>query len=95
MMTPAIANLIREGKTYQIASSMQAGRGDGMHTMDQHLAELVNVGAITRKAALEKAHDLESITRLIQRVDTLTDSSSQAIAASEPDFGDSFSGQVR
>jgi len=95
MMTPAIANLIREGKTYQIASAMQAGRGDGMHTMDQHLAELVNVGAITRKAALEKAHDLEGIARLIQRVDTLTDSSSQAIAASEPDFGDSFSGQVR
>lgn len=95
MMTPAIANLIREGKTYQIASAMQAGRGDGMHTMDQHLAELVNVGVITRKAALEKAHDLEGIGRLIQRVDTLTDSSSQAIAASGPDFGDSFSGQVR
>lgn len=95
MMTPAIANLIREGKTYQIASAMQAGRGEGMHTMDQHLAELVDSGTITRRAALEKAHDLESITRLIQRTDTLTDSSSQAIAASGPDFGDSYSGQVR
>lgn len=95
MMTPAIANLIREGKTYQIASAMQAGRGDGMHTMDQHLAELVDTGTITRRAALEKAHDLESISRLIQRTDTLTDSSSQAIAASGPDFGDSYSGQVR
>ncbi|WP_285115713.1 type IV pilus twitching motility protein PilT [Leifsonia sp. fls2-241-R2A-40a] len=93
MMTPAIANLIREGKTYQIASSMQAGAGDGMHTMDQHLADLVDSGVITRTAALEKAHDLESITRLIQRADT--DTSAQAFAASEPDFGDSFSGQVR
>ncbi|MFP3466310.1 type IV pilus twitching motility protein PilT [Leifsonia sp. SIMBA_070] len=93
MMTPAIANLIREGKTYQIASAMQAGAGDGMHTMDQHLADLVDSGTITRTAALEKAHDLESITRLIQRADS--DTSAQAFAASEPDFGDSFSGQVR
>ncbi|SEA55064.1 type IV pilus twitching motility protein PilT [Leifsonia sp. 21MFCrub1.1] len=95
MMTPAIANLIREGKTYQIASAMQAGAGDGMHTMDQHLADLVDSGAITRTAALEKAHDLESIGRLIQRADSSTDASAQAFAASEPDFGDSFSGQVR
>ncbi|WP_025156584.1 type IV pilus twitching motility protein PilT [Leifsonia aquatica] len=95
MMTPAIANLIREGKTYQIASAMQAGRGDGMHTMDQHLAELVNVGAITRKAALEKAHDLESITRLIQRVESPGDASGRAMASGGPDYGDSYSGMVR
>ncbi|NUU06979.1 type IV pilus twitching motility protein PilT [Leifsonia sp. C5G2] len=95
MMTPAIANLIREGKTYQIASAMQAGRGDGMHTMDQHLADLVDSGVITRTAALEKAHDLESINRLIQRADSPTDASAAAFAASEPDFGDTFSGQVR
>src|SRR5674536_239772 len=34
--TPAIRNLIREGKTHQIYSSMQAGAKQGMHTMDQH-----------------------------------------------------------
>ena len=39
--TPAIRNLIREGKTHQIYSAMQAGAKHGMHTMDQHLAELV------------------------------------------------------
>ena len=50
MMTPAIANLIREGKTYQIASAMQAGEALGMHTMDQHLADLVNAGVITQQA---------------------------------------------
>ena len=49
--TPAIANLIREGKTYQISSAMQAGRELGMHTMDQHLADLVNAGQITYQAA--------------------------------------------
>ena len=65
--TPAIANLIREGKSYQITSSMQAGRELGMHTMDQHLAELVDEGKITRDSAFEKAHDPETLTRLIQR----------------------------
>ncbi|MFF2053026.1 type IV pilus twitching motility protein PilT [Leifsonia sp. NPDC058194] len=95
MMTPAIANLIREGKTYQIASAMQAGRGDGMHTMDQHLAELVNAGAITHKAALEKAHDVESIHRLIQRVESPSEASGRALASGGPDFGDSYSGVVK
>ena len=36
--TPAIRNLIREGKTHQIYSQMQAGAKFGMHTLDQHLA---------------------------------------------------------
>ena len=65
--TPAISNLVREGKSYQITSAMQAGRELGMHTMDQHLAELVDEGRITRDAAFEKAHDPETLTRLIQR----------------------------
>ena len=67
--TPAVANLIREGKTYQITTAMQAGRALGMHTMDQHLAELVNEGLITNKAAMEKAQDLDALERLVHRVD--------------------------
>ena len=69
LTTPAIANLIREGKAHQITSSMQAGRALGMHTMDQHLADLVNEGEITREAAFEKAHDPDSLERLIRRED--------------------------
>jgi twitching motility protein PilT len=65
--TPAISNLIREGKSYQITSGMQAGKELGMHTMDQHLAELVDAGQITRDSAFEKAHDPETLTRLINR----------------------------
>lgn len=65
--TPAIANLIREGKTYQVRSALQAGRGQGMHTMDQHLAELVNSGAVAYGAAVEKVHDLEDFKRLVHR----------------------------
>ncbi len=38
LATPAIRNLVREGKTHQIYSAMQAGVDHGMHTLDQHLA---------------------------------------------------------
>ncbi|MDQ1609724.1 MAG: twitching motility protein PilT [Microbacteriaceae bacterium] len=93
--TPAIANLIREGKTYQIASMMQAGRGQGMHTMDQHLADLVNSGVITHQAALDKAHDPEGIGRLIQRVESPTEVTARAMAAGGIDFGDTYSGVIR
>jgi twitching motility protein PilT len=65
--TPAIANLIREGKTYQIPSAMQAGRGLGMQTMDQHLADLVNSGDVTYEAAIDKVHDHEGFKQLVHR----------------------------
>jgi len=74
--TPAVANLIREGKTYQIESAMQAGRELGMHTMDQHLAELVNNGQVTYEAALEKIHDLDGFKRLVHRAPVATDDTS-------------------
>ena len=44
--TSAIANLIREGKTYQIPTVMQTGKKLGMQTMDMALAELLNKGKI-------------------------------------------------
>jgi twitching motility protein PilT len=91
-MTPALGNLIREGKTYQIISSMQAGKDLGMHTMDQHLAELVNAGSITRKAAEAKAHDPAAFARLLGRVESPTEAAAQAMRVSGIDFGDAFSG---
>lgn len=65
--TPAIRNLIREGKTHQIYSAMQAGAKQGMHTMDQHLAELVKVGKITYEMGLEKCHHVADYNRLTGR----------------------------
>ena len=65
--TPAIRNLIREGKTHQIYSAMQAGSQHGMHTMDQHLADLVKRGQITFETALEKCHHIEDFNRLTGR----------------------------
>ncbi len=65
--TPAIRNLIREGKTHQIYSAMQAGSQHGMHTMDQHLADLVKRGRITYETGLEKCHHIEDFNRLTGR----------------------------
>jgi twitching motility protein PilT len=71
--TPAVANLIREGKTFQISSAMQAGGDLGMHTMDRHLADLANAGVISQRAAIDKAQDVEGIKQLIHRVDSAAD----------------------
>ena len=65
--TPAIRNLIREGKTHQIYSALQAGAKHGMQTMDSHLAQLVKQGRITYDAALEKCHHVEDFNRLAGR----------------------------
>ncbi len=89
-MTPAISNLIREGKTYQIPTALQAGRELGMFTMDQHLAELVDKGKITHAAAIEKAHDLEGLKRLIHRADPGGGEVASQMAAAAADFGDGF-----
>jgi twitching motility protein PilT len=63
--TPAVRNLIREGKTHQIYTSMQAGGKFGMQVMDQNLAELVKKGRITYEMGIERAHHLEEFSRLV------------------------------
>jgi pilus retraction protein PilT len=65
-MTTGISNMIREGKTFQIPSAMQAGREFGMHTMDQSLAGLVRARLISLQAAEDLAHDRGSLDQLIQ-----------------------------
>ena len=49
--TDAVANLIREGKCYQIPSILQSGAALGMHSLNADLARLVSTGRITRQAA--------------------------------------------
>ena len=65
--TPAIRNLIREGKVHQIYSAMQAGARFGMRSMDQSLAELVRAGKITFDVALERAANADDLRRLLGR----------------------------
>ncbi|MBV8304756.1 MAG: type IV pilus twitching motility protein PilT, partial [Acidimicrobiia bacterium] len=62
--TPAVRNLIREGKTHQIYSAMQAGGRFGMQTMDQSLASLLKAGTIDLGTALERCANEADVRRL-------------------------------
>ena len=65
--TPAVRNLIREGKTYQLASTMQTGKKYGMQTLDDALLELVEKKKISGEDAyinsIEKAKFLKYLKR--------------------------------
>jgi twitching motility protein PilT len=63
--TPAVRNLIREGKTHQIPSTMQTGSGVGMQTMDAALAALVRSGTITQRLAEARSSTPEELKRLL------------------------------
>ncbi len=54
VVTPAIANLIRENKTYRIDSSIQTGKKLGMQLLDEHLWSLYDAGKITLESMMEK-----------------------------------------
>jgi twitching motility protein PilT len=55
--TPAVANLIRQGKLDQLETAMQAGGNMGMQTMDSALMELVRQGFVAGKEAYQQAND--------------------------------------
>lgn len=65
IVTKAISNQIREGKTYQIESSIQTGGKYGMKTMDIALGELVRDGIISEEDGLEYSVDKEMIKRIL------------------------------
>ncbi|MBI2571746.1 MAG: PilT/PilU family type 4a pilus ATPase [Candidatus Schekmanbacteria bacterium] len=63
VVTRAIANLLREGKTIQIPSMMQAGKQDGQLLLNQHLATLVERKQVQYTEALGKSMDREDLSR--------------------------------
>jgi len=67
LSTPAIRNLIREGKTYQIQSLIQTGVSQGMLTMEMSLKTLLDRSLITYEDALEHAFDPKELNRLLGR----------------------------
>ena len=85
--TPAIRNLIREGKVHQIYSAMQAGGRFGMQTMDMHLAQLVKAGTITQAMAFERCHDPEELQRLVGNFSGATPMGGGAMALSADMMG--------
>jgi twitching motility protein PilT len=66
--TSAVRNLIREGKTHQVYSTLQTGASHGMQTMDASLADLVRRNKITRELAESRSSSPEELRRLMGTV---------------------------
>jgi len=68
VVTAAVRNLIREGKTHQIYSVMETGGDQGMQTMDRSLALLVRQGMVTAEEAASHAVDYDNYRRWLSHL---------------------------
>ena len=66
VVTTAIANLIREAKTFQIPGMLQVGKKFGMQTLDDAIAELLNNKVISPEEAYDKANDKNKFRALLK-----------------------------
>lgn len=64
--TPAVRNIIREGKTHQLEAVIQTGAEYGMQSMDKTLVNLIHSGTITYDEARNVAVDIEELDRLMR-----------------------------
>jgi len=67
IVTPAVSNLIRESKTFQIPSMMQVGKANGMVTLNDALLDLVSKKVVAREEAYSKAVDKSGFEALLKR----------------------------
>lgn len=65
VVTPAVANLIRENKTFRIDSAIQTGRKFGMQLLDDHLWTLYEKGMIDAEEMIDKGRDSNSLTKKV------------------------------
>ena len=63
--TPAVGNMIREGKEHQLYSVIQTGQSFGMQTMDQSLYKLYQAGLISMENALSYCIDKREMERML------------------------------
>ena len=68
--TPAIGNLIREGKTFQIPSIIQTAKRDGMQLMDQHLLDLLKTKKVNPEEAYRCAVDKKQFEQYLPQGST-------------------------
>jgi twitching motility protein PilT len=64
--TPAVRNLIREGKTHQMLSVIETSAQIGMVSMDRSLTRLVRSGMISGENALIRCSDADNFNRLLR-----------------------------
>jgi twitching motility protein PilT len=71
-ITPAVANLIREGKTYQIPSAIQTGKGEGMQLMDQAIMDLLKARRISSEEAFRVARNKSAFEQYVGTAASVT-----------------------
>lgn len=64
--TPAVRNIIREGKSYQLEAVIQTGTEYGMQSMDRTLVQLIHSGTISYEEARNYAVDIQELDRLMR-----------------------------
>jgi len=67
MVTPAVANLIRENKTFRIDSAIQTGKKFGMQLLDDHLWSLYTRGIIAAEEMIDKSRNPETLSEKVHR----------------------------
>jgi twitching motility protein PilT len=79
-----VRRLIREEKIHDISASLEMGKLEGVHTLDQALAALVKSGVVAKEEAMRKASSPVRLTKILQAdKDTLTPA---AVAEPLPDI---------
>jgi len=68
LVTPAIANLIRDNKTFRIDSSIQTGKKFGMQLLDDHLCSLYSKGMISSEEMIDKSKNPSDLTDKVHRI---------------------------
>ena len=91
VVTPAIANLIRENKTYRIDSSIQTGKKLGMQLLDEHLWQLYDTGKITLDEMLYNARQAGALQdKATARLSSAKGKQKEAIKKETEDVGQIF-----
>ncbi|NTU59551.1 MAG: type IV pilus twitching motility protein PilT [Deltaproteobacteria bacterium] len=72
VVTPAVSNLIREAKTYQIPSAIQTGKKHGMQSLDGAIQDLLDRKVVDAKEAYEKAAEKERFAKYLPDAPELT-----------------------
>jgi twitching motility protein PilT len=67
VVTPAIANMIREAKTFRIDSAIQTGKKFGMRLLDDHLWQLYTNGIISAESMIDRGRDQGMLTERVHR----------------------------
>jgi twitching motility protein PilT len=71
VVTPAIANLIRENKVFRVPSSIQTGKKQGMQMLDDHLFQLFRDGKISKVDAIDRSQDPAELYKKIESLEAV------------------------